>query len=139
MKRPVFNRRSRLGLLEALFNQGVRQNKFEIPFEILTRFMSDFLKAHKVNIFENLFTSLKSDTSRYEAKLYLILKALPLMTKSTSAKFMKTIESVLGVEGSESFWMKNLNPLRVGLLLYRVMSEVKEIHNYSSNSTDLMK
>lgn len=101
--------------------------------------MSDLLKAKRLNIFESLFNQFAEDLTRYEAKLYLILKLLPLMTKQVSAKFMKTIENVLMTPGQNSFIRCNLNPLRIGLLLYRVLDEVYQLHNYSKNSTDLMK
>ena len=33
----------------------------------------------------------------------------------------------------------NINPLRVGLLLYRVLDEVQKEYSYSEHSTQIMK
>jgi hypothetical protein len=37
---------------------------------------------------------------------------------------MKTIEGVLNEPASNSIFKNNLNPMRVGLMLYRVLEEV---------------
>ena len=64
---------------------------------------------------------------------------MPLMNKNLAARFMKIIEGVLQEPASNSFLKHNINPLRCGLLLYRVLVEVQEQHAYSEHSTGLMK
>lgn len=54
--------------------------------------MSDLLKAKYLPIFDNLFQHFVSDTSRYEAKLALMMNVMPLMNKNIAARFMKIIE-----------------------------------------------
>jgi len=49
---------------------------------------------------------------------------MPLMTRLIAAKFMKIIEGVLNEPASNSIFKNNLNPLRVGLMLYRTLVEV---------------
>jgi len=98
---------------------------FDIAYEVTKRFMSDLLKAKYLPIFESIFTQFMEDTTRYEAKLALMLNIIPLMTKTTAAKFMKTVEGVLNEPASNSIFKNNLNPMRVGLMLYRVLDEVQ--------------
>lgn len=57
--------------------------------------MSDLIKAKYLPIFDTLFSHFNDDMTRYEAKLAFMLKCMPLMNKSGSARFMKTIEGVL--------------------------------------------
>ena len=86
--------------------------------------MSDLSKAKYLPIFDTLIFHFKDDTGRYEAKLALMLKFIPLMNKSSSVRFMKTIEGILNNSAYNSIFKSNINPLRVGLLLYRVLDEV---------------
>ena len=73
--------------------------------------------------------------SRYEAKLAIMLNVMPLMNKVTASKFMKIIEEVINVPSSKSIFKNNINPMRVGLILYRVVEEVQQEYGYSENST----
>jgi hypothetical protein len=52
---------------------------------------------------------------------------------------MKTIEGVLNEPASNSIFKNNLNPMRVGLMLYRVLEEVQKEYAYSDHSTNLMQ
>mmetsp|Transcript_27175 Transcript_27175/g.41345 ORF Transcript_27175/g.41345 Transcript_27175/m.41345 type:complete len:374 (-) Transcript_27175:1536-2657(-) len=101
--------------------------------------MSDLLKAKYLPIFDRLFQQFTDDTSRYESKLVLLLKSLPLMNKLVASRFMKLMEQVLGEPASNSIFRNNINPLRVGLILYRVLSDVQEEYQYSEHSVQLMK
>jgi hypothetical protein len=86
--------------------------------------MSDLLKAKYLPIFQRLFNHFEEDMTRYEAKLALMLNCMPLMNKVIAAQFMKTIERVLNEPASNSIFKMNINPLRMGLILYRVLFEV---------------
>ena len=124
-QRDIFGRQNRLHLIIGLINQSVYNKMFDIAFEVTNRFMSDLLKAKYLPIFDSIFTQFMEDTTRYEAKLALMLNIIPLMTKQTAARFMKTIEGVLNEPASNSIFKNNLNPMRVGLMLYRVLEEVQ--------------
>lgn len=52
---------------------------------------------------------------------------------------MKIIERILNEPASNSIFKKNINPMRVGLLLYRVLEEVQEEYAYSKKSTEIMQ
>ena len=105
--------------------------KYQISYEIVKRFMSDLLKLKTVPILDILFTHLKIDTSRYESKIALLQSCLPLMNRHSAANFMKIIEEVLKEPANNSIFRNNLNPLRMGLMLYKLVKEVSEEHSYS--------
>ena len=86
--------------------------------------MSDLIKAKYLSIFDNLFTHFKDDPARYEAKIALVLNFVPLMNKNTAGRFMKIIEGVLQLPANNSIFKNNINPMRVGLMLYMVLDEV---------------
>jgi hypothetical protein len=63
--------------------------------------------------------------TRYEAKIALLIAMAPLMNKNLAISFMKIIEIVLSHPANNSIFRNNINPLRVGLMLYRVIEEVQ--------------
>ncbi len=101
--------------------------------------MSDFLKHRQLPIFDILFQHFKDDFTRYEAKLGLLIGMNPLMNKNLATTFMKIIETVLNESANNSIFRNNINPLRVGLMLYRVIDEVESNYHFSENSTQIMK
>jgi hypothetical protein len=46
------------------------------------------------------------------------------MNRQIAARFMKTMENIVAEPASNSILKKNINPMRVGLILYRVLDEV---------------
>jgi hypothetical protein len=120
----IFGRTARLRLIIQIINQSVDMRLYNIAYEMTKRFMSDLLKAKYLPIFELLFGHFANDTTRYEAKLALMLNCMPLMNRKTAARFMKIIEVVLTEPASNSVFRNNINPLRTSLMLYRVLDEV---------------
>ena len=54
--KEIFGRTNRLKILVGLINKSVLVKRYDVAYEISKRFMSDFLKAGHVPIFENLLT-----------------------------------------------------------------------------------
>lgn len=129
--KSYFGRRARINLLINLVNQSVEMKKYSITYEVTKRFMSDFLKARDLPIFDILFQHFSDDMTRYEAKLALMINIMPFMNKRLATSFMKIIEEVLNQPASCSIFKSNINPLRVGLMLYRVLDNVQSLYAYS--------
>ena len=81
VSKDIFGRTNRLQLLTGLINQSVNAKMYDIAYEVTKRFMSDLLKAKHLPIFEQLFSHFAEDTTRYEAKLAIMLNCMPLMNK----------------------------------------------------------
>ena len=64
---------------------------------------------------------------------------VPLMNRKIAAWIMKILESVLNEPASNSVLKKNINPLRVGLMLYRLIDTIQNNFGYSKHTSDLMK
>jgi hypothetical protein len=113
--------------------------EYAITYEVTKRFISDLLKSRNLPIYEILFQHFLDDRTRYEAKLALTLNLLPFMDKTLATRFMKIIERVVNLPAHKSIFKSNMNPLRVGLMLYRVVDLMQVTYHYSLNSTNLIK
>ena len=49
------------------------------------------------------------------------------------------MEIMIAEPASNHILKKNLNPLRTGLILYRVLDEVQKEYAYSPHSTEILK
>jgi len=58
------------------------------------------------------------------------------MTKSYAEKFITIIEQVLRSCPSESIFVCNVNPLRTGLSLYRMLQDLLADHNFSETHVE---
>ena len=47
-----------------------------------------------------------------------------MMNKNLATRFMKIIEVILKEPADKSIFSNNINPIRVGLILFRVIDEV---------------
>ena len=93
--------------------------------------MSDLIKANHLNIFEQLFEHFKNDFGRYEAKMAIMHNIFPMMNKNKAAKFMKIIDEVIQNKSENNILKMNINPMRVGLMLYRLVNQVQNEFGYS--------
>ena len=118
-------------MLIELFNASVASKKYNIAYELIRRFVGDFLRAQSLPIFSTILTHFADDTSRYEAKIALFLNLLPVMNRKVASQFMKIMEEVLGEPASNSLFKNNINPMRVGLMLIRAVTEVQETFGFS--------
>ena len=64
---------------------------------------------------------------------------MPLMTVGNVDKFHKIIENVMENSPKNSIFRNNINPLRVGLVLYRLISVLQEEFGYSKYSSDQLQ
>ena len=113
--------------------------RYHVAYEVTKRFLGDLLKTKYLPIFDSIFTHFEEYTTCYEAKLAVLFNCLPLMNRKIAAWIMKILESVLNEPASNSVLKKNINPLRVGLMLYRLIDTIQNDFGYSKHTSDLMK
>ena len=77
--------------------------------------------------------------SKYEVKIALVQKLKPFMKKFQAEEFMEVFDIVLKKPANESIYKQNINPLRVGLTLYKLIDDIQNEFNYSSFSSATMK
>jgi hypothetical protein len=64
---------------------------------------------------------------------------MPFMKKVQSEKIMKIFEEVLSEPAENSIFRQNINPLRVGLTLYKLIDDIQKEFNYSMYCSLYMK
>lgn len=77
--------------------------------------------------------------SKYEVKIALVQKLKPFMKKYQAEAMMEIFDEVLRKPANESIFKQNINPLRVGLNLFKLIDDVMLEFNYSSFSSGAMK
>lgn len=82
------------------------------------------LKTKYLPIFDPLFNHFQEYTTFYEAKIALLLNCMPLMNRKIASRIMKIFEEILNEPASNSVLKNNVNPLRVGLMLYRAIDTI---------------
>lgn len=137
--RELFRKFARVRLLVQLINQSVLSYRYHIAYEVTKRFLGDLLKTKYLPIFDSIFTHCEEYTTCYEAKIAVLLNCIPLMNRKIAARIMKIFESVLNEAASNSVLKKNINPLRVGLMLYRLIDTIQNTFGYSEHTSKLMK
>lgn len=86
-----------------------------------------------------LLSQMKNNMLLYEIKLTLLQKLMPLMKTQEANNLMKTFDEVLDYPADQSIFRMNINPLRVGLLLYKTISDIHNMFGYSLYCTTLMQ
>ena len=75
-------------------------------------------------MFELLFQALKEDPSKYEIKIAILEGLSNRLNKYQVETFMNIIEGVLSMPADYNIFKSNLNPLRLGLFLYKMISDI---------------
>ena len=117
-----FTKYPRQRILMGLFNYSVDSEQYQIGYRVLKGFMPDLVKTRD----RCLMLKLKDkfwDTTRYEAKIMLVLQAMSLITRQEAFDLMKVVINVLDEPANNSYLRNNINPLRVSLMLYRMIAE----------------
>jgi hypothetical protein len=77
--------------------------------------------------------------SKYEVKIALVQKLKPFMKKHQAETLMEIFDVVLKKPANESIFKQNINPLRVGLTMYKLIDDIRIEFNYSEFCSDAMK
>jgi hypothetical protein len=97
------------------------------------------LKINYLTVFEILQYQFKFDMSKYEVKIALLQKLKPFMKKSQAENFMEIFDVVLKKPANDSIFKKNINPMRVGLTMFKLIDDIEKEYKYSSFSSNAMK
>ena len=98
--------------------------RYDIAYGVTKRFKSDLLKMKDRPFFESLINHFIEDVSRYEAKVGLALSMIPFMDKFVVGRLMKALEIVLNRPATDCMMKHNINPLRVSMMLFRLVREI---------------
>jgi hypothetical protein len=105
--------------------------EYDIGFECARIFLADLLLVPYLACFDVLGDHFKNDLSKYEVKIALLQRLRPFMKKAQAEKIMKIFEEVLSEPAENSIFRQNINPLRVGLTLYKLIDDIQIEFGYS--------
>ena len=57
------------------------------------------------------------------------------MKNHEADNFMKTFDDVLDYPADRSIFRNNINPLRIGLMLYKTIDDIQKMYGYSAYCT----
>ena len=75
----------------------------------------------------------------YEIKIILIQRLMPFMNKYQAVNFMKILEVALENKAQNSIFIHNVNPIRMGLNLYKLIDDLQRFSNYSNYCSSKMQ
>lgn len=113
--------------------------EYDIAFETVRVFLADLLQVPYLAAFDVLGDHFKNDLSKYEVKVALLQRLMPFMKKHQAEKIMKVFEEVLSEPAENSIFRQNINPLRVGLTLYKLIDDIQVTFSYSQYTSQFMK
>lgn len=129
-----YARYARNRMLTELIVYAVNVNEYHVAYEIVKCFLSDLLKIENLPIFVPLLSQMK-DTKRYEAKVELCKVCIPLMKKEDAFRLMRIFIELVEEPSQNSILSNNVNPLRVGLMVIRLIYELTDAFQYSMHTT----
>ena len=122
-----FKQENRQGLIVAMMCESIMLQYYDIACDITQNFIRDMITFGKnsiIPVFSTFFDEFGSSTDKYESKLYLLSLLMPLMTNKMAQTWLKIIEEVLGESPDNSIFKNNINPVRIGLQLYKVIKQI---------------
>ena len=116
----------------ATMKQAIILERYDICLEAWKLNKSMLMKLNKSPpIFETLIIQLERITSNYESKIVIINECMPLLRFHTVERLIKIFERVLDYPQDESIFRNNLNPLRTGLMLYKLIVDLQAHSGFS--------
>jgi len=108
---------------------------YDVTWEISVVFIQDLLRYKYLPIFDLLLDKMRDNLTHYEMKLTVLQRLMPLMNSDDADKFMKTFDDILDNPAEGSIFRMNVNPLRIGLMLYKTLDDIMKMFGYSAYCT----
>ena len=94
-------------------------------------FREEILNYIYFPVFDVLLPLFRTELGHYEVKLNILQILIPIMKKNNVEKLFRYVSEVLSEPSDQSIFKHNLNPFRVGLILYKVIWDLQDHFNYS--------
>ena len=111
--------------MTALLSESVRLNLYQLTYESMLTFKDQIDKTNKHKIIDALVSQIGSNGHKYGMKLMLMLQFIPFMTKTHAKHLMNGFENILNSSGKDSIFKLNVNPFRIGLILYHTIRLIR--------------
>ena len=82
-------------------------------------------------VFDKLIEKFRTEPIQYESKIAILANLTSVMSNDHVERLFKYVKEVLGEPAENSIFKKNVNPLRTGLMLYKLIKDLQIQFNYS--------
>lgn len=119
----------------------IKMERYSACYEIASYFIEEFVHISTTQqpFIDVLIEQFSSDTGKYEVKIALLSKLLNFMRKRQAIQLTEIVDSILDEPASNSIFKNNLNPIRVGLNLYKLIDDVSNEFNLKGFTTSQIK
>jgi hypothetical protein len=90
----------------------------------MKEYKSEILKFKNLKVLDKFFEHFETDSTKYEAKIYLLTLLMPSMSRKQAFAILKVLEGVIDESYENSVFYRNNNPIRVGLMLYKLLDDL---------------
>lgn len=105
----------------------------------MKEYKNEILHVKSLKVFEVFFNQFQNDPNKYEAKIYLLTLLIPNMSRRQGFKILKILESVIEEPYEKSIFYNNINPVRVGLMMYKLLDDLHNKLETSDGVTNNLK
>ena len=122
-----------------MLEQAIDLKYYDIAVEFIKEYKSEILKFKNLKVLDRFFLHFETDPTKYEAKIYLLTLLMPSMSRKQAFTLLKILESVIEEPYEKSVFYRNNNPIRVGLMLYKLLDDLHSKMNTSDGVTNSLK
>ena len=122
-----------------MLEQAVDLKFYDIAVEFMKEYKSEILKFKNLKVLDRFFEHFETDPTKYEAKIYLLTLLMPSMSRKQAFTILKVLESVIDETYENSVFYRNNNPIRVGLMLYKLLDDLHKKLDTSDGVTNSLK
>ena len=90
----------------------------------MKEYKNEILKFKNLKVLDKFFNHFQNDPTMFEAKIYLLTLLTPSMSRKQAFQFLKVLEVVVDESYENSVFYRNINPIRVGLMLYKLLDDL---------------
>jgi hypothetical protein len=107
-----------------MLNQSIDLKFYDIAVELMKEYKNEILKFKSLKVLDKFFNHFENDPTMYEAKIYLLTLLMPSMSRKQAFQFLKVLDVVINQSYENSVFYRNINPIRVGLMLYKLIDDL---------------
>ena len=122
-----------------MLEQSIDLQFYDISVEFMKEYKNEILKFKNLKILDRFIKHFENDPTKYEAKIYLLTLLMPSMSKKQAFTLLKVLEGVIDESYENSVFYRNNNPIRVGLMVYKLLDDLHEKLDTSDGVTNSMK
>jgi hypothetical protein len=108
----------------AMLEQAILLEQYDVACEFMKEYKLEILKLKTLKAVDYLMKQMDGDPTKYEAKVYLATLLMPCMSRVQGQELTKILESMVSQSYEKNVFYKNINPIRTGLMVYKLVHDL---------------